>query len=99
MEYFGAATEKPTAPGRMVNIAADLPEVELAPGVRARPLVGDNLLASFVRWDPNSVAPKHAHQEEQVFIVLEGELEMTLGGEVRLMKSGDAALIPAWVEH
>lgn len=99
MQYFGEATEKPIAPGRMVNIDTDLPEVELASGVRSRPLVGENLLASFVRYQPNSVAPMHAHQEEQVFIVLEGELEMTLGGEVRLMKAGDAALIPAWVEH
>src|SRR5205823_12497591 len=46
MQYFGEATEKPTAPGRMVNIDADLPEVVLAPGVRSRPLVGENLLAS-----------------------------------------------------
>ena len=99
MQYFGEATEKPTVPGRMVNVEADLPEVELAPGVRSRPLVGEKLLASFVRYEPNSVAPMHAHQEEQVFVVLEGELEMTLGGEVRLMKAGDAALIPAWVEH
>src|SRR5438270_13594044 len=40
MQYFGEATEKPIAPGRMVNIDTDLPEVELASGVRSRPLVG-----------------------------------------------------------
>ena len=99
MDYFGKATQKPTAAGRMVSIESDLPEVELAPGVRSRPLVGANLLASFVRYDPRSAAPLHAHTEEQVFIVVEGELEMTLGGEVRVMRAGDAALIPAWVEH
>lgn len=99
MSYFGEPTQKPVLPGRMVSIDADLPEIELAPGVHSRPLVGDRLLASFVRYEPNSVAPLHAHDEEQVFIVVEGELEMTLGGEVRLMRAGDAALIPAWVEH
>ena len=83
----------------MVRIESDLPEIELAPGVRSRPLVGDRLLASFVRYEPNSVAPLHAHAEEQVFIVVEGELEMTLGGAVRLMRAGEAALIPAWVQH
>ena len=99
MDYFGEATQAPSAPGRLVRIEEDLPEIELAPGVRSRPLVGERMLASFVRYEPNSVAPRHAHSEEQVFIVLEGELEMTLGGEVRLMKAGEAALIPAWVEH
>jgi len=99
MDYFGEARQAPAAPGRMVRIDSDLPEIELAPGVRSRPLVGDRLLASFVRYEPNSVAPLHAHAEEQVFIVVEGELEMTLGGEVRLMRAGEAALIPAWVEH
>ncbi len=83
----------------MIDIDVDLPEVELAPGIRARPLVGTNLLASFVRYEPNSVAPLHAHEEEQLFIVVEGELEMTLGGVLRRMRPGDAALIPAWVEH
>ncbi len=97
--YFGDSTGTPVAPGRMISVDSDLPEVELAPGIRSRPLVGANLLASFVRYEPNSVAPLHAHEEEQLFMVLEGELEMTLGGEVRLMRPGDAALIPAWVEH
>ncbi len=83
----------------MVSIEADLPEIELAPGIRSRPLVGSNLLASFVRYQPHSVAPLHAHEEEQLFILLEGELEMTLGGEIRIMRPGDAALIPAWVGH
>jgi quercetin dioxygenase-like cupin family protein len=99
VSYFGEATEKPQAPGVMVSVDTDLPEIELAPGIRSRPLAGANLLASFVRYEPNSVAPAHAHIEEQVFYVVEGELEMTLGGEVRRMRAGDAALIPAWVEH
>ena len=99
MSYGGEATGTPRQPGRMVSIEADLPEIELAPGIRSRPLVGSNLLGSFVRYQPHSVAPLHAHEEEQLFILLEGELEMTLGGEVRIMRPGDAALIPAWVEH
>ena len=99
MSYFGEATGRALQPGRMLTVESDLPEIELAPGIMSRPLVGTNLLASFVRYEPNSVAPLHAHEEEQVFIMVEGELEMTLGGEVRMMRAGDAAIIPAWVEH
>lgn len=99
MSYFGEATGTPRLPGRMVSIEADLPEIELAPGLTSRPLVGSNLLGSFVRYEPNSVAPLHAHEEEQLFVVLEGELELTLGDEVRLVRAGHAALIPAWIPH
>jgi unsaturated pyranuronate lyase len=99
MSYFGEATGTPQLPGRMLTVATDLPEVELAPGIRSRPVVGTNLLISFVTYEPNSEAPLHAHEEEQVFILLEGELEVTLGDEVRRLRAGDAAVIPPWVEH
>ena len=32
-------------------------------------------------------------------MVLEGEIELELSGERRIMRPGDAALIPAWVPH
>ncbi len=97
--YFEAGHGEPTEPGRIVTVETELPGIDLTPGLRSHPLVGKKLLASFVRYQPNSVAPLHAHEEEQVFIVLEGELEITLGDEVRRVKAGDAALIPAWVPH
>lgn len=97
-DYFGPATGTPTQPGRMVAVD-ELPQLDLAPGILARALVGTGLLVSFVRWEPRSVAPLHAHAEEQVLVMLEGELEVTLGGEVRMLHPGEAVLIPAWVEH
>jgi quercetin dioxygenase-like cupin family protein len=75
------------------------PLLELAPGITSRPLVGTNLLASFVRYEPDASAPLHSHSEEQLFVVLDGEIELQLGDERRLMRSGEAALIPAWVMH
>lgn len=82
-----------------MTIDADLPALDFAPGLVVRPLVGRNLLASFVRYQPHAEAPLHAHEEEQVFIVLEGEVELELDGEKRLMRPGEAALIPAFVPH
>lgn len=98
-DYFGAQRGTPHEPGRIVTIDEELPRLELAPGIGARALLGTNLLVSFVRWEPHAVAPLHAHAEEQVFVVLEGQLEITLGSEERLMSPGEAAVIPAWVEH
>ena len=41
----------------------------------------------------------HAHRHEQVTYCLEGELELILGDETRLMKAGDSAYIPPNVPH
>ena len=99
MSYFEEAVGKAVDAGRMLRIEDDLPAISLGPGLTSRPLVGKNLLASFVRYEPRSVAPRHAHEEEQLFMVLEGELEMELDGEKRMMVAGDVAWIPAWVPH
>jgi quercetin dioxygenase-like cupin family protein len=89
----------PEEPGRFVRIDADLEALDFAPGLVARPLSARNLLTSFVRWEPHSEAPRHAHEEEQVFVMLEGEVELELDGVRRLLRPGEAAVIPAFVPH
>ncbi len=97
IRYFDQPAVEPVEPGRFVYVDALEPVLDLAPGVTSRPLVGSNLLGSFVRYEPHSLAPLHSHVEEQLFVVLEGEIELEMNGERRLMRTGDAALIPAWV--
>jgi quercetin dioxygenase-like cupin family protein len=98
-DYFGRPAGEPGEPGLFLHIADLEPVLELAPGITTRPIVGTNLLASFVRYEPNAVAPLHSHVEEQLFMVFEGEIELELSGERRVLRPGDAALIPAWVPH
>jgi hypothetical protein len=38
-------------------------------------------------------------EEEQIVIVLEGEMEFELDGVVRTMRPGDVAIAPPWVPH
>ncbi len=97
--YFDQPTGKAEEPGRFAPIDELEPVLELAPGISSRPLIGSKLLASFVRYEPDAVAPLHSHAEEQLFVVLDGQLELQLDTERRLMRTGDAALIPAWVPH
>jgi unsaturated pyranuronate lyase len=97
--YFAEATGVPQESGRFVTIETDLPGLDFLPGLVFRPLVGRNLMASFVRYEPNTLAPVHAHEEEQLFIVLEGEIELEIDGEKRRLRPGDAAHIPAFVPH
>jgi quercetin dioxygenase-like cupin family protein len=43
--------------------------------------------------------PSHAHPHEQLTTVLSGELELTVGGEVRVLRAGMVAFIPGGVPH
>jgi len=88
----------PTAPGRYVEVA-EVEPVEFVPGLEFRPVLGENTLTNFVRFEPHTEAPVHVHEEEQIVIVLEGEFEFSIDGDVRTMRPGDVAVIPPWVPH
>lgn len=85
-------------PGRYVRVAGIAP-VEFVPGLEFRPVLGAHTMANFVTFQPDVVAPVHAHEEEQIVIVLEGEFEFEIDGDVRMMRKGDVAVIPPWVPH
>jgi quercetin dioxygenase-like cupin family protein len=88
----------PTAPGRYVEVA-EVEPVEFVPGLEFRPVLGENTLTNFVHFEPHTEAPVHVHEEEQIVIVLEGEFEFSIDGDVRTMRPGDVAVVPPWVPH
>jgi quercetin dioxygenase-like cupin family protein len=73
--------------------------MELVPGARTRTFWGDRVLLSLVEIDVDSEVPNHTHPHEQAGMVVEGELEMAIGGEVRKLKPGDLYIVPGGVEH
>ena len=77
----------------------DRPPKELAPGINARTFWGEKMLAAVVDLDPHVHLPLHSHPHEQVGIVLEGEIEMTVAGERKLLRPGEVYVIPGGVEH
>ncbi len=88
----------PTGPGRFVTVN-EIDAVEFLPGLEFQPVLGDAVMTNFVTFAPHTVAPMHVHEEEQVVIVLDGELEFVIDGETKLMRPGDVAVIPSWVPH
>ena len=54
---------------------------------------------SLLELSPGCLVPRHSHPHEQVGIVLEGELEFTIGDETRIVKTGEVFVIPGGVEH
>ena len=92
------ALGEPAGSGRYVNVDSTSP-VEFAPGLGFRPVLGQRMMANFVSFGPGAVAPRHVHEEEQFLIILDGELIFDLDGDIRTLRKGDVAVIPAWVPH
>jgi quercetin dioxygenase-like cupin family protein len=98
-EHFSTeAGGVPTAKGRYVRVD-DVRPVEFVEGLEFRPVLGEGVLANFVSFEPRTEAPRHVHEEEQIVIVLDGEFEFDLDGDVRTMRPGDVAIVPPWVPH
>jgi quercetin dioxygenase-like cupin family protein len=96
--HFSEAGGTPTAAGRYVDVDAIEP-VEFVPGLEFRPVLGELTMTNFVHFEPNTEAPVHTHEEEQIVIVLDGEFTFDLDGDVRTMRKGDVAVVPSWVPH
>jgi quercetin dioxygenase-like cupin family protein len=88
----------PTAPGRFVDVSLIDP-VEFLPGLSFRPVLAERTMINFVSFEANTEAPMHVHEEEQIVLVLAGEFEFEIDGEVRTMHVGDVAVVPSWVPH
>ncbi len=73
--------------------------VELVKGLVFRPVLTDEQMVNFIFYDPQTVVPEHAHSEQQIAFVVDGELEFSLAGDVRMLRKGMVAVIPPWVPH
>lgn len=72
---------------------------EVVAGVQLRTFWGKEIMLSFVDLAPNSSVPNHSHPHEQAGTVISGEIELTINGDKRSLKPGDAYVIPGGVEH
>lgn len=77
----------------------ELPEADISfEGVSGRLLQGDRGSVVFMEIAPIGVVPPHAHGA-QWGIVVEGEMELTIGGQTRTYRRGDRYYIPAGTQH
>ncbi|MGB2987854.1 MAG: cupin domain-containing protein [Phycisphaerae bacterium] len=76
-----------------------LPEVDVnLTGVRGWLSQGKGHQTVFFAIDPIGEIPLHSHGE-QWGIVVEGEMDLTIGGQTKRYRAGDSYHIPAGVEH
>jgi quercetin dioxygenase-like cupin family protein len=72
---------------------------EIVPGLYGRFVHGDTMTLSFVDIQPGAQLPEHSHPHEQITYLIEGELEMVIGGEKMLLTPGMVHVIPGNVPH
>ena len=74
-------------------------DIPLVSGITLKTIYGENCSASFLELPPFSRIPAHHHENEQIGIVIEGELEYTIGDETRHCRKGTAFVIPPNTVH
>ncbi len=82
-----------------ICLQEDVREKELVPGFNARLVHTDQITVGHVHAKAGSVLPEHQHPHQQVTNVISGELSMTVDGETRVCKAGDAVVIPGHTPH
>ena len=81
------------------DIIENLPDIDLnLPGVRGKLLQAGEKQLVFFDIQPIGGIPPHAHKA-QWGIVIDGEVELTIGGETKTYRKGDSYYIPEGVEH
>ncbi len=76
-----------------------LPVRPLFPGFNARLVHTPTVTQSFVQCDAGAAFPEHQHPHEQTVVVLEGELELRVGGETVRLTPGSVYVIPGDTPH
>ncbi|HJP89750.1 MAG TPA: cupin domain-containing protein [Candidatus Limnocylindrales bacterium] len=68
----------------------DYPLLEIWGGdaVRARRMEGERITFALVELAPNAVVPEHVHEQEQLGMVINGQVTFTLDGETRTLRPG-----------
>jgi len=65
-----------------------------------RVVTNKNTMVTFFEFGPNTtIMPKHNHPHEQTAVVIAGSIKMIAGGETKILKANEGAVIPSNVEH
>jgi len=72
---------------------------EFRPGIWSKLESGTNLTMAFMEIAPNKEGSAHDHPFDQCEVVIEGEIEISIGEERKLLKRMETYFIPAGIKH
>jgi quercetin dioxygenase-like cupin family protein len=73
--------------------------IERLPGWRGRYFHSPSMTFAHYDFARGSFIHEHFHPEEEVYEVIEGELEVTIDGVARIARAGLVAIVPSGVRH
>ncbi len=72
----------------------------LFPGVGLRAIGGEQVLLCHVVYEPGTTVRRHSHETaEQVMWIIDGDVTMTVGDEMKRLGAGDVVVVNPGIEH
>lgn len=88
-----------TAANDVFSSLATTPPQRIWDGVVGRARYGAELTLAVVELEPNASIPEHSHRNEQVGLLIEGNVAFRVGSDERVLGPGATWCIPAHVPH
>lgn len=76
-----------------------LEEETLNPLLGRKVIHGRSLTVARIRLRKGAVVPMHSHANEQISMLESGSVRFTIAGKERILRAGDALVIPPDVPH
>lgn len=89
----------PRTRGALEGRFADLEAHEPYPGVVRRSFDSDKATVNQYAFAPAARFPIHRHESEQITLIEEGEVDLTVDGVTRRLRAGDWSVVAGDVEH
>jgi len=77
----------------------NIPPKEVVPGIIGYYAHGDKQTFGYVEIKKGATLPEHHHVHEQITYMLEGQLNMVIGGEACPLTAGMYHIIPSNIPH
>jgi quercetin dioxygenase-like cupin family protein len=78
---------------------SSLPVIERLPGWHGRYFHSPSMTFAHYDFKRDASIHEHFHPQEEVYEVIEGQLEITIDGRVEIAHPGVVAIVPAGVRH
>ena len=76
-----------------------IPAKELSPGITGHYAHGQDMTLGYVEIKAGSRLPEHRHMHEQITYIIEGQLDMIIGGKACSLTAGMYYVIPSNTLH
>jgi quercetin dioxygenase-like cupin family protein len=73
--------------------------IERLPGWHGRYFHSENMTVAHYEFEQGASIHQHFHPQEEIYEVLEGELEITIDGVAEIARPGIVAIVPANARH